>query len=161
MWYPGYPEPSVPARFGDVVDVIYVAPVNSKGETDVVVTKSIPVGIRPERPAETRKVEFLSETGEPITPRVGVLTFITVTVANVDIVSHTMTVMVVVRDPNGVAVALYFAVVTLAPGATQSVGFGWIPTIAGTHTIEVYVVRSLADRTPLALPYEKTVEVIK
>jgi hypothetical protein len=158
-WYPGYPEPSVPARFGDVVDVIYVAPVNSKGETNVVITKSIPVGVRPVMPAETRKVEFLSETGAPVTPKVGVTTFITVTVANVDIEKQTMTVMVVVRDPRGVAVAIYFAVVTLAPGATQPVGFGWVPAVVGKHTIEVYVVRSLADRTPMASPYTATVEV--
>jgi len=160
-WYPGYPEPSVPARFGDVVDVIYVAPVNSKGETDVIITKSIPVGVRPVMPAETRKVEFLSETGAPITPKVGVTTFITVTVANVDIEEHTMTVLVVVRDPRGVAVAMYLAVVTLAPGTAQPVGFGWVPAVEGTHTIEVYVVRSLADRTPVATPYTETVEVTK
>ncbi|MEM4844405.1 MAG: hypothetical protein QXQ93_01735 [Ignisphaera sp.] len=156
-WTIGAPE--VPARFGDTIEVIYVAPVNSKGETDVILTKSVAVGIRPVMPGETRKVELLSEVGEPITPKVGVLSFITVTVANIDIETHSMTVIVVVRDPNDVAVALYFSTVTLAPGASQPVGFGWMPTVSGKHNIEVYVVRSLADRTPMASPYTASVVV--
>ncbi|MCS7111571.1 MAG: hypothetical protein NZ912_04960, partial [Ignisphaera sp.] len=158
-WYPDYPEPSIPVKFGDVIEVIYVAPVNSKGETNTTLTKSVAVGIRPAIPGETRKVEILSELGEPVRPRVGALSFITVTVANVDVVAHNMTVLVVVRDPKGVAVALYFATLSLAPGASQPTGFGWTPTTLGSHTIEVYVVRSLADRTPMARPYTVSVAV--
>ncbi|MDW8010759.1 MAG: hypothetical protein RMH84_04110, partial [Sulfolobales archaeon] len=159
VWSPGAPE--VPARLGDTIEVIYIAPVNAKGETDVVLTKSVPVGRPVERPGRVVRTDFLDETGAVVTPRVGKLTFITITVRNDDIVTRTMTLLVVVRDPAGVAVAMYYAVVTLAPGASQPVGFGWTPITHGAHRVEIYIVVSLADRTPLGDPATVTVTVVK
>ncbi|MCX8184868.1 MAG: hypothetical protein RMI56_00375 [Sulfolobales archaeon] len=158
-WVPGTPE--IPARLGDTIEVTYIAPVNSKGETDVALTKSVSVGRFVERPGRVVRTEFLDETGAAVTPRVGRLTFITVTVRNDDIVARTMTLLIVVRDPAGVAVAMYYAVVTLAPGASQPVGFGWTPITHGTHRVEIYIVASLADRTPLGDPAAVTVAVAR
>jgi len=151
--------PQVPAKLGDTITIKYVAPVNSAGQTDVPLTTSLVVGRYAPIPAKTEKVETVDEYGKPVTPSVGKLTFVSVTVKNVDIVPRDMTVIVVVRDPEGVAVAVYYMVLTLAPGESRTQGFGFTPMKAGVHSVEVYIVKSLADRTPLAEPFTATFEV--
>ncbi|ADM26894.1 hypothetical protein Igag_0041 [Ignisphaera aggregans DSM 17230] len=152
--------PQVPALLGDTITITYIAPVNSAGQTNVPVTTSLVVGRYAPIPAKTEKVETLDEYGKPVTPSVGKLTFVSVTVKNVDIVSRDMTVMVVVRDPDGVAVAMFFTTLTLSPGESRAQGFGFIPAKAGTYSVEVYVVKSLADRTVLAEPYSTSLNVV-
>jgi len=156
-WISGAPQ--VPALLGDTITITYIAPVNEAGQTNVPITTSLTVGRYAAIPAKTEKVETLDEAGRPVTPSVGKLTFISVTVKNVDIVPRDMTVIVVVRDPEGVAVAVYYAILTLAPGESRTQGFGFTPMKAGVHSVEVYVVKSLADRTPLAEPFTATFEV--
>jgi hypothetical protein len=64
-----------------------------------------------------------------------------------------------VRDPNGVAVARYATELTIPAGKSVAQSFGWTPIVAGDHTVEVYIVKSLVDRTPLGDPATFTVSV--
>jgi hypothetical protein len=98
-------------------------------------------------------------TGAEVKPSVGKEVFLTLTIRNTDIVERSMTVIVVVRDPAGVAVARYAATVTLGAGAATDVSFGWTPIVSGDHSVEVYIVKSLADRTPVGAPATFTVSV--
>jgi len=94
-----------------------------------------------------------------VTPKVGREVFLTVTLRNTDIVERGMTAIVVVRDPAGVAVARFATAVTLGAGASTEVSFGWTPIVSGSHTVEVYIVKSLADRTPVGEPAEFSIGV--
>jgi len=60
---------------------------------------------------------------------------------------------------HGVAVARFAASFTLGAGASTEQAFGWTPIVSGSHTVEVYIVRSLADRTPVGEPATFTVFV--
>jgi len=156
-WVPGAPQ--IPAKLGDVITILYEDPIGASG-AKVMITKTVGVGVYAVKPGVTEKVESLDvATGQPIKPVVGREVFLKVSVKNVDIVEHTMTVIVVVRDPNGVAVARYAATVTLGAGASTEVSWGWTPIVSGDHTVEVYIVKSLTDRTLLSDPYTETISV--
>jgi len=158
-WVPGAKQ--IPAKLGDEITIEYVDPVTADGKANVLVTKTVRVGVYVPMPGRAEKVSFVDVvTGQVVTPKVGKEVFLTVTLKNTDIVERTMTVIVVVRDPNGVAVARFAATVTLGPGASTEVSFGWTPIVAGSHTVEVYIVKSLADRTPVGEPatFEVAVE---
>ncbi|MEM1731444.1 MAG: hypothetical protein QXY26_10025 [Ignisphaera sp.] len=155
-WIMGAPQ--IPARLGDTVEVIYEAIVTSTGK-GAIMTKSVIVGRYLEIPGKIESVTFTDEAGAPVTPRVGKATFINVQVSNKDIIERTMTVIIVVRDPNGVAVSIQFQVLTLRSGESRTIGFGWIPGVAGKHSVEVYAIKSLSDITPLAEPYTASVTV--
>ena len=156
-WVVGAPQ--IPAKLGDKIDIAYEDPIAADGTTKTFM-KSVGVGVYAAMPGKTEKTAFLDPvTGAPITPTKGKEMFLSVTLKNVDIVEHSMTVIVVVRDPNGVAVGRFAATVTLGAGASTEVSWSWTPIVAGSHTIEVYIVKSLADRTPIGETYTTTVSV--
>jgi len=151
--------PQIPAKLGDKIDIIYEDPIAADGTTKTFM-KSVGVGVYAAMPGKTEATAFVDPvTGAPVTPTVGKEVFLSVTLKNVDIVEHSMTVIVVVRDPNGVAVGRFAATVTLGAGASTEVSWGWTPIVAGSHTVEVYIVKSLADRTPIGELYTTTVTV--
>jgi len=156
-WVPGAPQ--IPAKLGDRILIVYKDPIAADG-TEKIFNKTISVGVYAVKPGVTEKVETLDvTTGQPVKPAVGKEVFLKVTVKNVDIVEHAMTAIVVVRDPNGVAVARYAATATLAAGASTEISWGWTPIVSGDHTVEVYIVKSLTDRTLLSDVYSETISV--
>ncbi|MEM1842807.1 MAG: hypothetical protein QXL19_10570, partial [Ignisphaera sp.] len=149
-WVIGAPE--IPAKLGDTITIAYEDPIAADGKSKTF-TRTVAVGIFVEMPGRAEKVRFVDVvTGAEVAPKVGREVFLTVTLRNTDIVERGMTAIVVVRDPAGVAVARFAAVVTLGAGASTEVSFGWTPIVSGSHTVEVYIVKSLADRTPVGEP---------
>ncbi|MDW8086357.1 MAG: hypothetical protein RMI45_09010, partial [Ignisphaera sp.] len=141
-WVVGAPQ--IPAKLGDTIEILYSDPIAADGKSKVF-TKSVAVGVFVAMPGRAEKVRFVDVvTGAEVAPRVGREVFLTVALKNTDIVERGMTVIVVVRDPAGVAVARYAAMVTLGAGASTEVSFGWIPIVSGSHSVEVYIVKSLA-----------------
>ncbi|MEM4465219.1 MAG: hypothetical protein QXJ95_06665 [Ignisphaera sp.] len=150
-WIPGAKQ--IPAKIGDRITIEYVDPVTADGRAYATFTKTVGVGVFVPMPGRAEKVVFVDVvTGQTVTPKVGREVFLTVTLRNTDIVERGMTAIVVVRDPAGVAVARFAAAVTLGAGASTEVSFGWTPIVSGSHTVEVYIVKSLADRTPVGEP---------
>ncbi|MEM4844509.1 MAG: hypothetical protein QXU08_08885 [Ignisphaera sp.] len=150
-WIPGAKQ--IPAKIGDRITIEYVDPVTADGRAYVTFAKTVGVGVFVPMPGRAEKVVSVDVvTGQTVTPKVGREVFLTVTLRNTDIVERDMTAIVVVRDPAGVAVARFAAAVTLGAGASTEVSFGWTPIVSGSHTVEVYIVKSLADRTPVGEP---------
>jgi hypothetical protein len=151
------------AKIGDKITVTYT----DRWPADFYITGkakpfsvTVGVGVFAEKPGKAEKVDIRDVvTGQPVTPKVGKEVFLRVEVSNVDIVDRSMTVIVVVRDPNGVAVARYATELTIPAGKSVAQSFGWTPIVAGDHTVEVYIVKSLVDRTPLGDPATFTVSV--
>ena len=154
------------AKIGDTVTIEYTDPypadygTTGKSKT---FTYEVAIGVRPTMPM---KIEAAS-TVEPTTgatievAKVGKLVGISIEIKNSDIEDHTVTVIMVIRDAKGVAVQLQYQTIYVAAGKTATAGFTWRPAAAGSYTVEIYVVKSLADRTPLApqVPFTYTVTV--
>ncbi|MBI2126631.1 MAG: hypothetical protein HYU02_04880, partial [Thaumarchaeota archaeon] len=84
------------------------------------------------------------------TIRAGDLVAVRAKITNNDTVSHTLTYFVQVKDANGVVVNLAFIQdITLGVGTSTSPALIWIPSRAGTYTVEVFVWESIAN--PIAL----------
>lgn len=151
--------PQIPAKLGDTITIEYLDPIAADGKSKLFST-TIAVGRFVEMPGKAEAVKTVDvTTGAEVKPSVGKEVFLTLTIRNTDIVERSMTVIVVVRDPAGVAVARYAAAVTLGAGAATDVSFGWTPIVSGDHSVEVYIVKSLADRTPVGAPATFTVSV--
>ena len=158
QWIPGAKQ--IPAKLGDKITIEYVDPITADGKAYVTFTKTVAVGVFVEMPGKAEAVKTVDVvTGAVVVPKVNREVFLTVSVKNTDIVERSMTVIVVVRDPAGVAVARYAASFTLGAGASTEQAFGWTPIVSGSHTVEIYIVRSLADRTPVGEPATFTVSV--
>jgi hypothetical protein len=158
QWIPGAKQ--IPAKLGDKITIEYVDPITADGKAYVTFTKTVAVGVFVEMPGKAEAVKTVDVvTGAVVVPKVNREVFLTVSVRNTDIVERSMAVIVVVRDPAGVAVARYAASFTLGAGASTEQAFGWIPIVSGSHTVEIYIVRSLADRTPVGEPATFTVSV--
>jgi hypothetical protein len=156
-WVPGAPQ--IPAKLGDTITIEYSDPIAADGKSKLFST-TIAVGRFVEMPGKAEAVKTVDVvTGAEVKPSVGKEVFLTLTIRNTDIVERSMTVIVVVRDPAGVAVARYAATVTLGAGAATDVSFGWTPIVSGDHSVEVHIVKSLADRTPVGAPATFTVSV--
>jgi len=156
-WVMGAPQ--IPAKLGDTITIEYEDPIAADGKSKLF-SKSIAVGVFVEMPGKAEAVKTVDVvTGAEVTPKVGREVFLTISVKNTDIVERSMTAIVVVRDPDGVAVARFAASFTLGAGASTEQAFGWTPIVSGSHTVEVYIVRSLADRTPVGEPATFTVFV--
>jgi len=152
--------PQIPAKLGDTITIEYSDPIAADGTAWKLFSKSVAVGRFVEMPGKAEAVKTVDvTTGAEVKPSVGKEVFLTLTIRNTDIVERSMTVIVVVRDPAGVAVARYAAAVTLGAGAATDVSFGWTPIVSGGHSVEVYIVKSLADRTPVGAPATFTVSV--
>jgi len=153
--------PQIPAKLGDTITIEYLDPIAADGTAWKLFSKSVAVGRFVEMPGKAEAVKTVDVTTGAVVekPSVGKEVFLTLTIRNTDIVERSMTVIVVVRDPAGVAVARYAAAVTLGAGAATDVSFGWTPIVSGGHSVEVYIVKSLADRTPVGAPATFTVSV--
>ena len=151
--------PQIPAKLGDTITIEYEDPIAADGESKLF-SKSIAVGVFVEMPGKAEKVMTLDvATGLPVTPKVGREVLLAVNISNADIVDRSMTAIVVVRDPEGVAVARFAVSLVVPAGRSVEASFGWTPLVTGDHTIEVYIVKSLVDRTPLGEPATFTATV--
>jgi len=140
----------IPAKLGDTITIEYVDPVTADGKSKVLITKTVVVGVPVERPVPASAVKF----ADPITGavktagKVGEMILLQAIVKNVDVVEKTCTVVIKVKDAAGATIYIGTATATLAPGQEFAPGITWVPTLAGDYTIEVLVIKSLAEPTP-------------
>jgi len=146
-WVVGAPE--IPAKLGDTLTIEYVDPIAADG-TEKLFSKTVVVGVPIERPVPARAVKFADPiTGaEKAAGKVGEMILLQATVKNVDVVEKTCTVVIKVKDAAGATIYIGTATATLAPGQEFAPGITWVPTIKGDYTIEVLVIKSLAEPTP-------------
>ena len=124
-------------------------------------TASVPVGVPVEKPITPEKAEFVDpRTGAVVVPRVGSMVGISVELSNVGIADQVFTAILVITDPEGVVVKVDSISIPLAAGKSGTVTFSYIPKLAGDYTVEVYVVKSLADWTPLGDMLTKVMSVV-
>ncbi|MEM1813371.1 MAG: hypothetical protein QXT01_05215 [Sulfolobales archaeon] len=113
-------------------------------------TASVPVGVPIEKPLVPKKASFIDpRTGATIAPKVGSMVGISVELSNVGVTDQVFTAILVVKDPEGVVVSVQSVSIPLAAGKSGTVTFSFIPKMVGDFGIEVYIVRSLADWSPL------------
>ena len=144
---------AVYAKLGDIVTIEYT----DKYPADYGVTEesktfsyTVRVGIPVEKPIVPSAARFVDPlTGAEITPKVGKTVGIGITLSNEGYLKQTFTAILVIRDAEGVAVGIQWQTVTLPAGESGEVGFTFTPTVAGDYTVEVYIIKSLADWTPL------------
>jgi hypothetical protein len=126
-----------------------------------VFTASVPVGVPVEKPITPKKAEFVDpRTGVTVIPRVGAMVGISVELSNVGIADQVFTAILVVTDPEGVVVKVDSISIPLAAGKSGTVTFSYIPKLVGDYTVEVYIVKSLADWTPLGDMLTKVMSVV-
>ena len=93
-------------------------------------------------------------------PKVGSMVGISVELSNVGVVDQVFTAILVVTDPEGVVVKVDSVSIPLAAGKSGTVTFSYIPKLVGDYTVEVYIVKSLADWTPLGDMLTKVMSVV-
>jgi len=81
------------------------------------------------------------------------------TLKNVDATSKSFTAIFKVKDSAGVTIFISWVTGTLAAGQELSPAVSWTPSAAGTYTVDVLVVKSLAEPTPYSDPLSKTLVV--
>jgi len=113
-------------------------------------TATAPVGVPVERPIEVKKASFIDpRTGATVVPKVGSMVGISVELSNVGVSDQVFTAILVVKDPDGIVVSVQSVSIPLAAGKSGTVTFSFTPKVVGDFGIEVYIVRSLADWSPL------------
>ncbi|MCS7109138.1 MAG: hypothetical protein NZ911_07080 [Sulfolobales archaeon] len=123
-------------------------------------TATVPVGVPVERPIVPKKASFIDpRTGAVVTPKVGVMVGISVELSNVDVNDQVFTVILVVRDPDGVVVKVDSVSIPLPAGKSGAVTFSFTPKLVGNFGIEAYIVKSLADWSPLGEKLTATMTV--
>jgi len=140
-------------KFGDTVTIEYIddfpADYAVTGKSKIF-TESVTVGIPVERPIEVKKASFIDpRTGAAVVPKVGSMVGISVELSNVGVTDQVFTAILVVKDPEGVVVSVQSVSIPLAAGKSGTVAFSFTPKVVGDFGIEVYIVRSLADWSPL------------
>jgi len=124
-------------------------------------TASVPVGLPVTKPISAKKADFVDpRTGVSVIPKVGSMVGISVELSNVGIADQVFTAILVVKDPAGVVVKVDSISIPLAAGKSGTVTFSYIPKLAGDYTVEVYIVKSLADWTPLGDMLTKVMSVV-
>lgn len=68
--------------------------------------------------------------------------------------------IVQVKDSEGITVSLSWVTSELPPNESLRVAQSWLPSIAGTYTIEIFVWESLIDPNALSPPRIKNIEVL-
>ncbi|MEM4436625.1 MAG: hypothetical protein QXO22_06715 [Thermosphaera sp.] len=146
-WVVGAPQ--VPAKLGDTLTIEYVDPIATDG-TEKLFSKRVMVGVPIERPVPVSAVKFADPiTGaEKVVGKVGEMVLLQAMVKNVDVVDRSCTVVFKVKDATGATIYIGTATATLAPGQEFSPGITWTPMLAGNYTVEVLVIKSLAEPTP-------------
>ncbi|MEM2430276.1 MAG: hypothetical protein QW779_07095, partial [Nitrososphaerales archaeon] len=142
----------------DWVERIGTAEDKAKLFTKEVVIKS-PIPTIEQCPASTP--ELVDTTGAPIVePKVGQLTVVRAKVTNKDVIAHTFTYIIQIKDAAGVVVHIaWIQDITLAAGTSATPGITWVPTAAGSYTIEVYIWESLEKPIALSPVFSTTVTV--
>ncbi|MCX8186414.1 MAG: hypothetical protein N3G48_04835 [Sulfolobales archaeon] len=121
---------------------------------------SAPVGVIIERPIVPKKTSFIDpRTGAVVTPKVGVMVGISVELSNVDVNDQSFTVILVVKDPDGIVVKVDSVSIPLPAGKSGAVTFSFTPKLVGNFGIEAYIVKSLADWSPLGEKLTATMTV--
>jgi len=124
-------------------------------------TYTVNVGIPVEKPITPKKADFIDpRTGVSVIPKVGSMVGISVELSNVGIADQVFTAILVVKDPEGVVVKVDSISIPLAAGKSGTVTFSYIPKLVGDYTVEVYIVKSLADWTPLGDMLTKVMSVV-
>jgi hypothetical protein len=146
-WVPGAKQ--IPAKLGDRITIEYVDPVTSDGKAYVPVTKTVLVGVPVERPVPASEQKFLDVTGaEKKVGKVGETVMLSTKVQNVDVVDREFTAIFQVKDERGAVVYIAWITAKLAPGTSMTPAVSWTPAVKGTYTVEVLVVKSIAEPTP-------------
>jgi hypothetical protein len=145
-WTIGAPE--IPAKLGDTITIEYTDPIAADG-TEKSFTKTVVVGVPVERPVPASEQKFLDVTGaEKKVGKVGETVMLSAKVQNVDVVDREFTAIFQVKDERGAVVYIAWVTAKLAPGTSMTPAVSWTPTVAGTYTVEVLVVKSIAEPTP-------------
>ena len=147
------------------VDTLYISytdefPSPYTGESKTFVW-SVPVGVKLVLPCKAAQPTILTPAGKPIEKvTAGSMVLIAGNVTNLATTAKSITVIVIVRNAE-TNVAVYYGVssVYLGPKASGTFAVGWTPTEPGTYKIEIYIVKSLTERVPLAKPISTTVTV--
>ncbi len=149
------------AHLGDQINITYTDeyPANYAGEPEKI-TKTVMVGVPVVNPIKTSTVEFVNPlNGQSITPKVGQMVGIDVAFNNTAYTSEKFTVIMVIRDAQGVAVNIQWQTVTLPPGMSGSAGFSWTPSSTGSYTVEIHIIKSLSDWSTLGQMATTTLNV--
>ncbi|MEM1574005.1 MAG: hypothetical protein QXY96_05990, partial [Candidatus Methanomethylicaceae archaeon] len=119
------------------------------------------VGVPIERPVPASAQKFVDPvTGaEKVSGKVGETIMLQASVKNVDVVDKPFTAIFKVKDAAGVTIFISWITGTLAPGQEISPAVSWTPGIAGSYTIEVLVIKSIAEPTPFSDTISKTFTV--
>ncbi len=156
---PGY----IYAKLGDEIKISYTDPLpadyasTSKSKT---FTVTVHVGVTVEKPIKPQTVSFVNPTtGASMTPKVGKMVLVEVPLTNTAPYKVTFTAIMIVRDSSGAAVYIAATSIPLGANESGSVSFGWVPTAAGQYTIQVLILKSLAQWTPLGSSITTTVTV--
>jgi hypothetical protein len=127
--------------------------------SEVVKTTAI-MGILAALPVPASPPVMVDLNGNPVAQvRKGITVIIQTTIQNIDPISHAYTVLFQVKDARGVVVQLSFVSGTIAAGESVPVGASWTPPSSGSFTVEVFVVKNLAEPTALSLVQSETVTV--
>jgi len=147
---------TITAKYTDALPADYATTGKSKAFTGTAV-----VGVPVARPVPASSQKFVDpNTGaEKTSGTVGQAIGLQATVKNVDVVSKTFTAIFKVKDASGVTISISWVTGTLAPGQELTPGVSWTPSAAGTYTVEVLVVKTLAEPTPYSDIQTKTLTV--
>jgi len=136
------------AKYGDTITIKYedqypadYASTHESKWFEYTVTIGVPI----EKPIVPSQPKIVDMNGQPTTPKVGKTMIVTYNLSNTGYEEMTFTVLFIVRNAQGVPVAIQMQQVTLPAGASQTVGFGFTPTAAGTYTVEIHVIKSLSQ----------------
>jgi len=151
------------AKLGDVITIEYTdefpEDYGTTGESKIF-KHDVRVGVPTEKPVVPSEARFVDPmTGEEITPKVGRTVGIGITLNNTGVEKTTFTVLLIIRDASGAAVGIQWQTVTLPAGESGEAGFTFTPTATGDYTVEVYIIKSLADWTPLGEMLTTTMSV--
>jgi hypothetical protein len=146
-WVPGAKQ--IPVKLGDTITIEYVDPVTEDGKANVLLTKTVVVGVPVERPVPASEQKFLDVTGaEKKAGKVGETVMLSAKVQNVDVIDREFTAIFQVKDERGAVVYIAWVTAKLAPGTSMTPAVSWTPAVKGAYTVEVLVVKSIAEPTP-------------
>jgi hypothetical protein len=147
---------TVTAKYKDQYPADYAVTEKSKTFTGTAV-----VGVPIARPVPASSQKFVDPTtgAEKTSGTVGQAIMLQATLKNVDATSKSFTAIFKVKDSAGVTIFISWVTGTLAAGQELSPAVSWTPSAAGTYTVDVLVVKSLAEPTPYSDPLSKTLVV--
>ena len=156
---PGY----IYAKLGDEIKISYTDPLPADYATtgqSKTFTVTVHVGVTVEKPIKPQTVSFVNPmTGASMTPKVGKMVLVKVPLTNTAPYKVTFTAIMIVRDSSGAAVYIAATSIPLGANESGSVSFGWVPSSTGEYTIQVLILKSLAQWTPLGSSITTTVTV--